>query len=58
MYKYILESAGDINWMAMFALITFVIVFAVAIIQVLRRNSKHIRYMSELPLLDDQENNN
>jgi len=58
MYKYILESAGDINWMAMFALLTFVFVFTVAVIQVLRRNSKHIRHMSELPLLDDQEINN
>jgi cbb3-type cytochrome oxidase subunit 3 len=50
MYKYILESAGQINWMALFALITFLIVFLTGIYLVLRKNDKHIRHMENLPL--------
>lgn len=50
MYKYLLEQAGQINWMALFALITFLFVFIIGIILVLRKNDKHIRHMENLPL--------
>lgn len=56
MYKYILESAGNINWMALFALLTFLFVFLTAAIMAFRKNSEHLKYMAELPLDDTFEN--
>jgi cbb3-type cytochrome oxidase subunit 3 len=53
MYKYILETAGNINWMALFSLITFLSVFLLAIVLVFRRSDEHIRHMASLPLDDD-----
>ena len=60
MYKYILESAGNINWMAVFALCTFFFIFITALIMIWRRNDAHIRHMANLPLdnnSDDKEQN-
>ncbi len=57
MYKYILETAGNINWMALFALITFMIVFVVSVVFVITKSSKQIKYMADLPLLSDDTNN-
>ncbi len=53
MYKYILESAGNINWMALFALLTFLFVFVVAAVMALRKNTKEIERMAALPLQED-----
>jgi len=53
MYKYILEGAGNINWMAVMALFTFFFVFIVALIMVFRRNDAHINHMASLPLEDE-----
>ena len=55
MYKYILEQAGNINWMALFALLTFMFVFIVSAVLALTKNSKEIKYMSELPLNNDPQ---
>ena len=55
MYKYILEQAGNINWMALFALLTFMFVFVVSAILALTKNSQEIKYMSELPLNNDPQ---
>lgn len=52
MYKYLLENAGDINWMAIFALVTFVAIFLIGTITVLRRDAGFIDRMSRLPLED------
>ena len=38
MYKYILEGAGNINWMAIFALITFFTLFVIMLFAILRRD--------------------
>lgn len=57
MYKYLLESAGNINWMALFALITFVIVFTVSAVVAFRRNPAFIEKMANLPLDDSQSLN-
>jgi len=59
MYKYILESAGNINWMALFALLTFFFVFTTSAILIFRKNNNHINHMASLPLEDDAtiENN-
>lgn len=52
MYKYILQGAGDINWMALFALLTFVFIFVLSIILVLSSNKNYFTKMAGLPLED------
>ncbi|MBK9254332.1 MAG: hypothetical protein IPM42_02465 [Saprospiraceae bacterium] len=54
MYKYILETAGNINWMALFALLTFLTIFLISIWMVLRDNKSYIDKMSNLPLDEDK----
>lgn len=53
MYKYILAGAGDINWMAIFALLTFVILFVTSAIAVFWKSKAFIDHMSNLPLDDE-----
>lgn len=55
MYKYILAEGGNINWMALFALLTFVFVFLVSVVTVFGNRSKLYEHMAELPL-DNNEN--
>ncbi|MEM6316058.1 MAG: hypothetical protein AAF960_00220 [Bacteroidota bacterium] len=55
MYKYILEGAGDINWMALFALVTFFWIFSVSAITIFLRKKTFIDHMAHLPL--EQEDN-
>lgn len=55
MYKYILEAAGNINWMALFALLTFMFVFVVSAILILTKNTKTIKHIEELPLIEDSD---
>lgn len=62
MYKYILAGAGNLNWMAIFALLTFLIIFLLSAIMILKKNRSYTRYMARLPLEDsisdkEQENN-
>ncbi len=52
MYKYILESAGNINWMAIFALLTFVAIFLISLLVVIRRGKEYSRKMANMPLED------
>lgn len=52
MFKYILENAGDINWMAIFALITFFLMFVISALVVFRQSPAFIHKMSHLPLED------
>lgn len=53
MYKYILESVNQINWLAIIPLLIFFIFFSVTIIRVMRKDKKYIDEMADLPL--DQE---
>ncbi|MCB0617367.1 MAG: hypothetical protein KDC43_03140 [Saprospiraceae bacterium] len=53
MFKYILESAGDINWMAIFALLTFFTVFGVSLYVIFRRDKDFIDHMANLPLEEE-----
>ena len=53
MYKYILQEAGDINWMAIFALLTFMWLFIVSAITIFRKSKDFIDHMAHLPLEDD-----
>ena len=57
MYKYILETAGDINWMALFALITFMAVFSVSVFMIFRKDKTTLRHIAQLPLSNDDEIN-
>ncbi len=54
MAKYLLESAGNINWMALFAMLTFMFIFITSVVLMFRKNDDHIKHMSNLPL--DEEN--
>ena len=52
MFKYILENAGNINWMAIAALLTFFTIFVVSAALVFRQDKEFIRKMSSLPIED------
>lgn len=58
MYKYIIETAGDFNWMAVFALITFFFIFSLGAVLAIRSDKKRIDYMARMPLEDDIDNSN
>jgi len=53
MFKYILETAGNINWMAIAALLTFVTIFLVSTVVILRRDRAFIDRMAHMPLEDN-----
>lgn len=53
MYKHILATGGDINWMALFALLTFFFIFTISIIWGFAKNKAYINRMANMPL-DDQ----
>jgi uncharacterized membrane protein (DUF485 family) len=52
MFKHILSGA-DINWMAIFALVTFFAMFVIAIIAIFAADKKYIDKMARLPLEED-----
>lgn len=54
MYKHILETAGNINWMALFALITFFIIFTMSIYLAFVKDGKELQHIANLPLADDE----
>lgn len=54
MYKYILESAGNINWMAIFALLTFITVFSISAYLAFTKDKGELKHIAELPLSDDE----
>lgn len=53
MYKYILESAGDIDWMAIGPLLLFFVFFTAVVILTMMKNKKFVEKMGNLPLEDD-----
>jgi hypothetical protein len=51
MFKHILASGGDnINWMAIFSLLTFFAMFTIGIIAVWGKSKAYVQHMAELPL--------
>lgn len=51
MYKYILSTAsGDVNWMGLFALVTFFTIFSIVLFQIIFQRKKYNDYMSNLPI--------
>lgn len=53
MFKYILENAGNINWMAIFALLTFFSLFVISAVLVFTKRKSWVDKMSSLPLEDN-----
>lgn len=53
MYKYILEGAGNINWMAVFALVTFVFIFSLATLLIFTKSKGEIQRQARMPLDED-----
>lgn len=53
MYKYIIEQAGNINWMAIFALLTFMFIFVTSVVVVFFRKGDHFDRMANLPLEEE-----
>ena len=53
MAKYILDTVGDLNWMAIVPLVIFMVVFIYATVRVLTQNKSHIEKMSKLPLEEE-----
>lgn len=52
MFKYILEGAGSINWMAIASLLTFMAVFIISAVMAFRSQPAFIEKMANLPLDD------
>lgn len=53
MAKYIIEAAGNVNWMAIFSLVTFLTVFSIGAWLALRKDTNTIKHMESLPLEED-----
>ena len=53
MYKYILDSIDQIDWLAIIPLLVFFTFFVGTIIQVIRKNKLFIEKMEKLPLEED-----
>lgn len=54
MFKYLLQGSG-INWMGVFVLVTFFVMFIITILTIWQRNPDFIKRMSNLPLEDGAE---
>lgn len=50
MFKYILAEGGNINWMSLFALVTFFALFVVVVTLLFFRDKLFYQRMSNLPL--------
>ncbi|NND34678.1 MAG: cbb3-type cytochrome c oxidase subunit 3 [Saprospiraceae bacterium] len=55
MYKYILQSIENINWLAIGPLLIFFIFFVYVTISTLIKKKSFIDHMGQLPLVDDKE---
>ncbi|MFT5167753.1 MAG: hypothetical protein ACI8P3_002991 [Saprospiraceae bacterium] len=53
MYKYILDSIDQIDWLAIIPLIIFFTFFVGTIIQVVREKKSFIEKMEKMPLEED-----
>lgn len=58
MYKYLLESAGDIDWMALLPLLIFIGFFTAVLIVTMLRSKKYIQHMAQLPINEDPATQN
>lgn len=58
MYKYILETARNFDWLALFALITFFIIFSMSIYLAFVSKKSEMSKMARLPLDNDDHSLN
>lgn len=56
MYKYLLAEGGDINWMALFALLTFFLIFSISLYAIFSKKGSMYDHMANLPLENDNIN--
>ena len=49
MYKYILESISEMEWMGVIPLLIFFTFFTILIIRVLKKDKSHYKKMENLP---------
>ena len=57
MYKYLLASGGEsINWMAIFSLITFFLLFVISAFAIWGRSKAYVQHMGALPLDEEPQN--
>ncbi len=54
MYKYLLQSIENINWLAIIPLILFFIFFVLIVVVTLRKKKSFIEKMSNLPLEEEE----
>lgn len=50
MFKYILQNEGDINWLAIVALVLFFAIFLLSTVWVITRKKDYVDKVSRLPL--------
>ncbi|HPR00289.1 MAG: hypothetical protein H6561_02020 [Lewinellaceae bacterium] len=55
MFKHIINSSGNVNWMAILALLTFMFIFVMSIVLIFRKDKKYLDHMAHLPLDDDED---
>ncbi|MCB0653428.1 MAG: hypothetical protein KDC85_19285 [Saprospiraceae bacterium] len=53
MFKYILEKAGDIEWMAIVPMVLFVIIFIVIVWRAMSHKKEFVDHMANMPLQED-----
>ena len=53
MYKYILQSVENINWLAVASLLIFFVIFVVSVMWAFMSKKDYVDKMSNLPLEDD-----
>ncbi|MCB0687653.1 MAG: hypothetical protein KDC53_14055 [Saprospiraceae bacterium] len=53
MYKYLLQSVENINWLAIIPLLIFFIFFVSVTIIALRKNKSYVDKMGRLPLEEE-----
>lgn len=58
MYKYILEAAGDLDLLAVCALVTFFIIFSLSIYLAFAKNKTEMNKIARLPLDDNSRDLN
>ena len=53
MYKYILQSVENINWLAVASLVIFFIIFVVSVLWAFMSKKEYVDKMANLPLEEE-----
>ncbi len=52
MYKYIIKTMGNVDWMAVVPMLLFIAVFVGTVLVWFRKNQKEVDVMANIPLDD------